>query len=101
MKKKFMLAVAAIFAATSLSLSSCGGSPVDKVIDIAQDATEQFKNASSLDELKKMKKDAESKIQEVMLKNLDFEPTDAEIDAMIESRKEFKAAYKKAKKILQ
>lgn len=98
MKKKFMLAVAAIFAAASLSLSSCGGSPADKVVDIYKDATEQFKGASSKDELKGIKKDAEAKIEEVILKNLDYKETDAEKDAMKEAKKEFKAAYKDAKK---
>lgn len=98
MKKKFMLAVAAIFAAVSLSLSSCGGSPADKVVDIYKDATEQFKGASSKDELKEIKKDAEAKIEEVILKNLDYKETDAEKDAMKEAKKEFKAAYKDAKK---
>lgn len=98
MKKKFMLAVAAIFAAASLSLSSCGGSPADKIVDIYKDATEQFKGASSKDELKEIKKDAEAKIEEVALKNLDYKETDAEEDAMKEAKKEFKKAYKEAKK---
>lgn len=98
MKKKFMLAVAAIFAAASLSLSSCGGSPVDKVVDIYKDATEQFKGASSKDEVKEIKKEAESKIEVIILKNLDYKATDAEEDAMKEAKKEFKAAYKDAKK---
>lgn len=98
MKKKFMLAVAAIFAATSLSLSSCGGSPADKIIDIYKDATELVKDASSKDELKEIKKDAESKIEEVVLKNLDYKETDAEKVAMKEAKKEFKDAYKEAKK---
>ena len=98
MKKKFMLAVAAIFAAASLSLSSCGGSPADKIVDIYKDATEQFKGASSKDELKEIKKDAESKIEEVVLKNLDYKETDAEKVAMKEAKKEFKDAYKEAKK---
>ena len=93
-----MLAVAAIFAAASLSLSSCGGSPADKVVDIYKDAAEQFKGASSKDELKEIKKDAEAKIEEVILKNLDYKETDAEKDAMKEAKKEFKAAYKDAKK---
>ena len=98
MKKKFMLAVAAIFAAASLSLSSCGGSPADKIIDIYKDATELVKDASSKDELKEIKKDAESKIEEVVLKNLDYKETDAEKVAMKEAKKEFKDAYKEAKK---
>lgn len=98
MKKKFMLAVAAIFAATSLSLSSCGGSPADKIVDIYKDATELVKDASSKDELKEIKKDAESKIEEVVLKNLDYKETDAEKVAMKEAKKEFKDAYKEAKK---
>ena len=98
MKKKFMLAVAAIFAATSLSLSSCGGSPADKIVDIYKDATELVKDASSKDELKEIKKDAESKIEEVVLKNLDYKETDAEKVAMKEAKKEFKDAYKDAKK---
>ena len=98
MKKKFMLAVAAIFAATSLSLSSCGGSPADKIVDIYKDATELVKDASSKDELKEIKKDADSKIEEVVLKNLDYKETDAEKVAMKEAKKEFKDAYKEAKK---
>ena len=98
MKKKFMLAVAAIFAAASLSLSSCGGSPADKIVDIYKDATELVKDASSKDELKEIKKDAESKIEEVVLKNLDYKETDAEKVAMKEAKKEFKDAYKEAKK---
>lgn len=98
MKKKFMLAVAAIFATTSLSLSSCGGSPADKIVDIYKDATELVKDASSKDELKEIKKDAESKIEEVVLKNLDYKETDAEKVAMKEAKKEFKDAYKEAKK---
>ena len=98
MKKKFMLAVAAIFAAASLSLSSCGGSPADKVVDIYKDATEQLKGASSKDELKEIRKDAEAKIEEVVRKNLDYKQTDAEEDAMIEAEKEFEKAYKEAKK---
>lgn len=93
-----MLAVAAIFAAASLSLSSCGGSPADKIVDIYKDATEQVKDASSKDELKEIKKDAESKIEEVVLKNLDYKETDAEKVAMKEAKKEFKDAYKEAKK---
>ena len=93
-----MLSVAAIFAAASLSLSSCGGSPADKIVDIYKDATEQFKDASSKDELKEIKKDAESKIEEVVLKNLDYKETDAEKVAMKEAKKEFKDAYKEAKK---
>ena len=98
MKKKFMLSVAAIFAAASLSLSSCGGSPADKIVDIYKDATELVKDASSKDELKEIKKDAESKIEEVVLKNLDYKETDAEKVAMKEAKKEFKDAYKEAKK---
>ena len=99
MKKKFMLAVAAIFAAASLSLSSCGGSPAEKMVDIYKDATEQFKGASSKDELREIKKEAEAKIEEVVRKNSDYKETNAEENAaMLEAINEFKKAYKEAKK---
>lgn len=38
MKKKIMLCAAAIFAATTLSLTSCSKNPADKVISLYENA---------------------------------------------------------------
>ncbi|OKY86006.1 MAG: hypothetical protein BHV69_03625 [Bacteroidales bacterium 52_46] len=100
MKKKLMLCAAAVFAAATISLSSCGGNPVDKAVSLFKEATEQVKNAKSYDELQDIEGDLEAKLEKLEDSNKDFEPTDAQKDAVKDAQKAYNKAKREAKKNL-
>lgn len=95
-----MLCAAAIFAAATLSLTSCSNNPADKVISLYENAAKQVKNADSKDEIKDIDDKLNMEVMEVVMKNKDFEPTDAQEDAMKDARKAYKQAKREAKKNL-
>ena len=97
MKKKLMLCAAAIFAAATLSLTSCSKNPADKVISLYENAAKQVKNADSRDEIKEIDDKLNMEIMEVVMKNKDFKPTDAQDDAMKDAQKAYKKAKREAK----
>lgn len=101
MKKKFMLAAIAIFAAAAISLSSCGGSPADKAINLCKEATEQVKNAKSYDELREIKNDFKAKAEQLEASCPDFKPTKEERKAIGEAMEAFDDAYREAKRELR
>lgn len=101
MKKKFMLCAAAVFAAATIALSSCGGNPVDKAVSLFNEATEQVKNAKSYDELQDIEKDLEAKLEKLEESNKDFKPTDEQREAIRDAEKEFNKVWRKAKRELR
>lgn len=100
MKKISMLA-AAVLVATSISLSSCGGTPAEKAVSMIKDATEQVKKAKSYDELQEIEEDLEAKLEKLEESNKDYEPTDADEDAVKEAMKSFNDAWREAKRELR
>ncbi|MBD5210371.1 MAG: hypothetical protein HDS69_05610 [Bacteroidales bacterium] len=83
--KKFMLAVAVLLATASISLTSCGGDPVEKAISIYKDGTEKIKNASSAEEAMKINAEIAKEIAELDAKNKDLELSDEQTKALTEA----------------
>lgn len=101
MKKKLMLCAAAVFAAATISLSSCGGNPVDKAVSLFKEATEQVKNAKSYDELQSIEGNLEAKLEKLEDSNKDFEPTDEQREAIQNAEEDFNEAWRAAKRELR
>ncbi len=101
MKKKLMLCAAAVFAAATISLSSCGGNPADKAVSLFKEATEQVKNAKSYDELQEIEKDLEAKLEKLEDSNKDFEPTDEQSEAIKNAEDDFNNVWRQAKRELR
>lgn len=101
MKKKLMLCAAAVFAAATISLSSCGGNPADKAVSLFKGATEQVKNAKSYDELQEIEENLEAKLEKLEESNKDFEPTDEQIEAMNDAEDAFNEVWREAKRELR
>lgn len=100
MKKKLMLCAAAIIAAATLSLTSCSKNPADKVISLYENAAKQVKNADSRDEIKEIDDKLNMEVFEIAMKNKDFEPTDAQKDAVKDAQKAYNKAKREAQKNL-
>lgn len=101
MKKKFMLSLAALFAAASLTITSCGSNPADKVVGMLKDATEQVQKAKSIDELEAIEDKLEDNIDKIVDANEDFKPTDEQQNALREAKREFDKAWRKARRELR
>lgn len=100
MKKKFMLCASAIFAATTLSLTSCSKNPADKAVSLFENAAKQVKNADSKDEIKEIDDKLNLEIKEFIMKNKDFRPTEAQVDAINDAQKDYNDAKREAEKNL-
>ncbi len=101
MKKKIMLCAAAIFAAATIALSSCGGNPVDKAVNLFKEATEQVNNAKSYDELQEIEKDLEAKLEKLEESNKDFKPTDEQRETIRNAEEDFNKVWREAKRELR
>lgn len=100
MKKELILCAAAIVAAATISLTSCSKNPADKVISLYENAAKQVKNADSKDKIKQIDDLLNMEVMEVVMKNKDFKPTDAQDDAMKDAQKAYNKAKREAKKNL-
>ena len=98
MKKKLFLAVAAIIATASLSLSSCSSNPADQVISLYEKAAKEVTKADSKKEINDIDDKLDKDIMEIVRNNLDFEPTDAQDDALKNARAAYREAKREAKK---
>ena len=96
-----MLGAAAIFAAATISLSSCGGSPADKAVNFFKEATEQVKNAKTIDELEEIEEKLEDQLDKLEDSAKDFKPTDKEQEALIEAADAFQKEWRQAKRNLR
>lgn len=92
-----MLAAAAIFAAATLSLSSCGN-PASKVEGLYKDAAKKVEKAESYDEIKEIDEKLQLQVMEIGMKNKDFEPTEEQEEAIKEARKAYRNAKRDATK---
>lgn len=95
-----MLCAAAIFAATTLSLTSCSKNPADKAVSLFENAAKQVKNADSKDEIKEIDDKLNLEIKEFIMKNKDFRPTEAQVDAINDAQKDYNDAKREAEKNL-
>lgn len=101
MKKKLMLAAAAVLTATSLSLSSCSKDPVDKAISIYEDGLEEVSKVSGSEEADEVLDKVREKIDK---SGLDWEYVREELrdenrekyDELMKADEDFQKAYKDA-----
>lgn len=101
MKKKLMLAVAAILAATSISLSSCSKDPVDKAISIYEDGLEEVSKVKGSEKANEVLDKVREKIDK---SGLDWEYVREELrdenrkkyDELMKASEDFHKAYQDA-----
>lgn len=101
MKKKLLLVSAAVFAAAIISLSSCGGSPANKAVNFFKEATEQVKNAKTIDELEEIEEKLEDQLDKLEDSAKDFKPTEEEQQALVEAADDFQKEWRQAKRNLR
>ena len=93
MKKKFMLAAVAIFAAAAISLPSCGGSsPADAVVKMYEEATEQAKKATTQSEATAIEDQLYERIEKYCEEHgisKDYEPSANELKKLHDAEKNF------------
>lgn len=98
MRKKFMLGLAAVFAAASMSLTSCSGDPADKAADIFRDAAQKLENADTHEEIRDIAEELNDKGEALEAQYPDFRPDASQKEKIRAAEKEYRAARKAAKR---
>jgi len=89
MKKKFMLAVAAVLTATATTLSSCGGNSASDAIGFLKNTTEEIEKLTK--EVEKLTEETEKRLDKTLGSD-NSELTEAQEDSIKAHRKLFREA---------
>lgn len=92
-----MLGLAAVLAATTISLTSCGGgNPAQEVINKTKEATEQMKNAKSQEEALEIANKYQEDMEKLSKELEGYEATPTEQQAALKATMEFMEAAQAA-----
>lgn len=93
MKKQLYLLFVALLTMVSAILSSCNESPVDKSLDIVDDAIEKIERANDVYELIGIVNTMKSDLNAINAANKNYTPTEAESQRIKEKLNEFQKIY--------
>ena len=93
-----MLGIAALLAASTISLTSCSGDPADRAADLYRDAARKLENADTSEEIRDIAEELNDKGEALEAQYPDFRPDASQKGKIREAEKEYRAARKAAKR---